>query len=481
MEAGRKQPLLWSVVATSAITMLQAQQVLQKRYQLVRQLGNNAGRQTWLAKDLAQQPPRPVIVKLLAFVDPITWKTIDLFDREAKIPRQLNHPRIPRYLNSFSIDDRILWFGLVQEFIPGVSLKDLLEQGTQFSEEKVCQLTAEVLQILIYLHKLNPPVFHRDIKPSNLIWGKDRHIHLIDFGAVQDKAAKSGATFTVVGTYGYAPMEQFGGRTVPSSDLYALGATLIHLLTGVAPADLPQEALRIQFADRANIRPGLIRWIEKLAEPDSAHRFSTAEQALEALQWIMQVDRSSLASRGDSTSGKMAIPYQRPELSRVELHRSPEVLQIRIPGDRVWQWIGCIAKLLLFASWPILFLAIYLNLLPALSEQWAIPIAIYFSLYLLFVGGVAITGDSEGTSLILKLTRDRCTLYREIWHIGKVKHQRVVHEISTPEIQKVFRLNNLAIVQASSQEIRISGTCRGLLARSECDWLVQEIERWLGL
>lgn len=73
---------------------------------------------------------------------------------------------------------------------------------------------------------------HRDIKPSNLIWGEDQHVYLVDFGAVQAQAAVTGVTFTVVGTSGYAPLEQFWGRAVAASDLYALGATLIHLLTG---------------------------------------------------------------------------------------------------------------------------------------------------------------------------------------------------------------------------------------------------------
>ena len=71
-------------------------------------------------------------------------------------------------------------------------------------------------------------MLHRDIKPSNLILGEDEQVYLVDFGAVQDKVAPSCTTFTVVGTYGYTPMEQFGGRAVPASDLYALGATLIH-------------------------------------------------------------------------------------------------------------------------------------------------------------------------------------------------------------------------------------------------------------
>ncbi len=109
-----------------------------------------------------------------------------------------------------------------------------------------------------YLHQLNPPVLHRDIKPSNLILGEDEQVYLVDFGAVQDSAVKEGGTFTVVGTYGYTAIEQFGGRAVTASDLYALGATLIHLLTGIAPADLPQKDLRIHFSDKVSISASFV-------------------------------------------------------------------------------------------------------------------------------------------------------------------------------------------------------------------------------
>ncbi len=248
--------------------MLQVKQILQDRYQIQRQLGNNGIRQTWLARDLnaANEEETAVVVKLLAFGGTVQWDDLKLFEREAQILKQLNHPRIPRYIDSFCIDDRTLWFGLVQEYIPGESLKEKLAAGQRFSEKRTRKIAVEILKILIYLHELNPGVLHRDIKPSNLIWGEDNQIYLIDFGAVQDKAAKEGVTFTVVGTYGYAPMEQFGGRAVPASDLYAMGASLIHLLTGISPSDLPQQELRIQFTDRV---PPESSFSELVAKVDS--------------------------------------------------------------------------------------------------------------------------------------------------------------------------------------------------------------------
>ncbi|AFZ21437.1 serine/threonine protein kinase [Allocoleopsis franciscana] len=264
--------------------MLQAEQILNERYQLKRKLGQNAGRQTWLAEDIGVSPSESVVVKLLAFGGEVQWDDLKLFEREAQVLKQLNHPRIPKYRDYFSIDERTLWFGLVQEYIPGISLKEQLNQGKRFSQKQIHKIAVDILKILEFLHQLNPAVLHRDIKPSNLIWGEDDEVYLVDFGAVQDRAAKEGATFTVVGTYGYAPMEQFGGRAIPASDLYALGATLIHLLTGTAPGDLPQRNLCICFEDRVTLNPRVINWIKKLTEPAPEKRFKSATEALSALK-----------------------------------------------------------------------------------------------------------------------------------------------------------------------------------------------------
>ncbi|MBE9126272.1 MULTISPECIES: serine/threonine protein kinase [unclassified Coleofasciculus] len=267
--------------------MLQLEQVLRDRYQLKQKLSSNPRRQTWLADDLAMSPPQPVIVKLLAFGGEVQWEDLRLFEREAQVLKQLDHCRIPKYCDYFHIDERSLWFGLVQEYIPGISLKELLVQGKRFTEPEIRQIAVEILNILQFLHQLNPAVLHRDIKPSNLIWGEDECIYLVDFGAVQDRAATEGATFTVVGTYGYAPMEQFGGRAVPASDLYALGATLVHLLTGTAPADLPQRNLRICFENQVSLSPSLVNWLGKLIEPAPEERFKSAAEAISALEYGM--------------------------------------------------------------------------------------------------------------------------------------------------------------------------------------------------
>lgn len=268
--------------------MLQAEQILQGRYQLSQKLSNNPSRQTWLAFDLAAEPKQPVIVKLLPFSPQTQWDDLKLFEREAQVLKHLNHPRIPKYRDYFSVEKEegggLPWFGLVQDYIQGLSLQQLFKSRKRFSEAEAKEIATQLLNILIYLHELSPPVLHRDIKPSNIIWAEDGQVYLVDFGAVQEKAKAEGVTFTVVGTGGYAPPEQLWGRAVSASDLYALGATLIHLLTGTSPANLPQQGMRLQFQDKVTLTPSFAHWIEKLTDPAPERRFSQARQALMALQ-----------------------------------------------------------------------------------------------------------------------------------------------------------------------------------------------------
>jgi serine/threonine protein kinase len=285
--------------------MWESGQILQERYQIQRRLGRTiASRQTWLAKDLSVQSHELVVVKLLVFTPQFQWADLKLFEREAQVLQNINHSQIPHYRDYFVVEQNtsseLLWWGLVQDYIPGKTLQELLEEGKRFNQQEVRRITQEILQILSYLHEFNPPVLHRDIKPSNLILGDDQKMYLVDFGAVQHQAVVTGVTFTVVGTCGYAPMEQFWGKAIPASDLYALGATLIHLLTGIAPAEL-QNNLRIQFRDRlSKLNSNFASWLEKLTEPAFEKRFATARQALTALKNIaveMPISKTGKATK----------------------------------------------------------------------------------------------------------------------------------------------------------------------------------------
>jgi serine/threonine protein kinase len=293
---------------------------LQNRYQLKSRLGANGGKQTWLAEDIDTHTE--VTVKALYFGQGMEWQDLKLFEREAQTLKSLTHPNIPRYCDSFWLEKpEGNYFCLVQAYIPGVSLAQKVNSGWRLEEGELVRVATSILEILVYLHRQNPPVIHRDIKPNNLIWGEDNQVYLVDFGAVQAEIS-AGRTTTVVGTYGYMPPEQFGGKTVPASDLYGLGTTLLFLLTGTNPADLPQEDLKIQFHDRVRIEQSLKKWLERMLEPSVEDRFQDADEALACLE-----TRNSL-----STSETIDSPSSERLDTLFQLERTPEQLNIEIPG-----------------------------------------------------------------------------------------------------------------------------------------------------
>jgi serine/threonine protein kinase len=280
-------------------------EILADRYQCDRRLGKQAGRQTLLARDLKTQ--QQVVVKLLSFSSDFNWEDLKLFEREVETLRSLAHPAIPRYLDSFEIDTpNRKGFALVQTYIEAKSLQEYLSDGRTFSESEVKQLATALLDILAYLHQRHPPVIHRDIKPSNILL-KNRsgnsvgEVYLVDFGAVQTLATQQGKTVTVVGTYGYMPPEQFGGRAVPASDLYGLGATLIALITKQHPADLPQKDLQLEFEQFTQLSPAFTNWLKWMTHPSLERRPASVQIAKEVLEKPQQINKYSLPLKQGKT------------------------------------------------------------------------------------------------------------------------------------------------------------------------------------
>ncbi|BBC22277.1 serine/threonine protein kinase [Pseudanabaena sp. ABRG5-3] len=414
------------------MTILQPQEVINQRYQLERQLGQNAGRQTWLARDL-QQENELVVVKLLAFGGNVQWEDLKLFEREANVLKQLDHPRIPKYRDYFSIDDRSLWFGLVQEYIQGNSLREYIAQGHKFTEAQVKQIAIAILEILIYLHELNPQVLHRDIKPSNLILtgteGETRNIYLVDFGAVQDKASAEGKSFTVVGTYGYAPMEQYGGRAVAASDLYALGATMIHLLTGISPAELPQDDnAKIVFRDRTSASSHLVQWIQKLVEPTVKKRYGSAREALQALKepsvpLTKPQPVVSIASAPTVSSRPKRRVYP-PDNTNIQVEQSANQLRIIIPCQ-IWTAIAIWVLVIALGFFLQPFFPSFLMLI-ATFGNWSY-IGVAFICLLLLIGTV-----NSLTTIILEIGEQETWLRRSL--LGKIYWHA---KFPTHELQRV--------------------------------------------
>ncbi len=403
--------------------MLKTNIVLSDRYQLQQQLNRNQSRETWLASDLFTN--KKIVIKLLAFSPQMQWDELKLFEREAEVLKHLNHPQIPKYRNYFTLDKEagngLFWFALVQDYISGKSLEELLQEGARFSEIQIEDIAKQVLEILIYLHQQEPPVIHRDIKPSNIILDGER-VYIVDFGAVQNKAAATGLTFTVVGTTGYAPLEQFWGKAVPASDLYALGATIIHLLTGISPGDLMEDNLQIQFASLVSLKPHLIGWLEAMTAPDAQQRYQTAEKALDDLR------SGSFLSSSQET---IYSPYSQ----KILVGRSQEELNVEFlgngifPPSNIFQTIG---KLMIFFdalvtfSWSIIIalLPIAIALLPLWYTWlfWALTSDagdLIIVALIPFVGGIVIFGIPYLIVLVLMVVKSKKLLEFNNKHVGE--------------------------------------------------------------
>ena len=311
------------------------ERVLKERYAIQQCLGKNAGRQTLLARDLQTQ--ELVVIKILTFSADFQWDDLKLFEREAETLKSLSHPAIPRYLDYFEFQTpKTKGLALVQSYIEAKSLAKWVESGRNFNESKIKQIAKNLLEILIYLQEQHPPVIHRDIKPSNILLAdrsplKQKHsalnksgwwgeVYLVDFGSVQTLAAREGSTVTVVGTYGYMPPEQFGGRAIPASDLYGLGATLIYLVTGVHPAELPQEDLRINFEPKIALSSEFVDWLQWMTEPDLNSRLTSADRALKALEKpreaiplvVRKLSRSEVKLKKDRNCLEIVVPSSYP-------------------------------------------------------------------------------------------------------------------------------------------------------------------------
>jgi eukaryotic-like serine/threonine-protein kinase len=221
-----------------------------------------------------------VVVKTLSFSEMPAWKNLELFEREAQTLKNLEHPSLPRLLDWGKGENGIY---LITAYITGETLAEKLSSGWHPSEPEIRELAQQLLEILIFLHSLNPPLIHRDIKPKNLVLNTEGKLFLIDFGAVSQLLTPEGSS-TVAGTFGYMAPEQFAGKAIPQSDLYGLAATLVHLLTGRAPAELPQKRLRLDFESYAHCSPELIAWLQSLLDPLPEDRCPNAARALAQLK-----------------------------------------------------------------------------------------------------------------------------------------------------------------------------------------------------
>lgn len=211
-------------------------------------------------------------------------KDEDLFRREAAILQSLDHPRIPRGYELAEHDGMLL---APQAYTPGEELARYLDTRGSLPEKEVVGLLAQVLEILVYLHGRTPAILHRDLKPENLLRDQEGLLYLVDFGSASDRRIDKQDVpldnLTTMQTLGYAAPEQvYGLEAYPASDLYAVGALAVHLLTGRHPIYL-YDGMAGRMAWQAPASPAFRQWIESVLCIPAASRPQSAQEALERL------------------------------------------------------------------------------------------------------------------------------------------------------------------------------------------------------
>jgi serine/threonine protein kinase len=448
--------------------------ILHGRYQIGELLGRQTGRRTFLAIDTFNNAS--VVIKLLLFGPDFIWKDLELFEREAEVLKSLDHPAIPRYLDFFEVElERGKGFALVQSHIAAKSLQQWIQAGRTFSENDLETIAKDLLNILAYLHARQPAIIHRDIKPSNiLLTDRSGHslgqVYLIDFGSVQ--TAIGGGTQTVVGTYGYMPPEQFGGRTSTATDIYALGVTIIYLATGCHPDELPQQDLKLCFEDRVNLSARLVAWLQRATYPSLEKRFQSVQQALHSLDRDSNLDRSNIERVGDFPIEK---PQQQPSLitekpfdCKVAVTKGTNNnLKILIPFDYSHWWLVPTSIIfLVWNTWPLLFLAAgeaYPLWLLILLLGSSAPLLVIVLFYL--IGYTCLRINPSTIVLSYKL------LGITLWKSRKLRIEHIAKmELSPPNGLTSFwpELN----IWAGKRKINLNS---GQLTKPELEWLSYEL------
>lgn len=252
-------------------------------YEVIRELGRNreGGRITWLATNLNTKQPE--VIKQFCFAQAgSSWSGSEAHAREIQVLKGLNHPGIPSYLHSFETADG---FCLVQEYIHASTLAE----PRSFSPAEIKQIAIKILEILVYLQNRIPSVIHRDIKPENILVDEQINVYLIDFGFARIGSHDVAGSSVFKGTPGFIPPEQMFKPT-NATDLYALGVTLICLLTGIKSTKIDelQDADDPYLINFRHLLPRLslrfIGWLEKMVQPKQKDRFTNAELALESLK-----------------------------------------------------------------------------------------------------------------------------------------------------------------------------------------------------
>ena len=251
-------------------------------YEIIEKLGEGGFGTTYLAVDThLPARPRRVVKHLKSQNTTILTQAKRLFEQEANILYNLEHPQIPRLYAYFEEGGE---FYLVQEYIPGHDLSQEIIPGKPWQEDKTRELLEELLEILGFVHKKK--IIHRDIKPANIRRrNRDGKLVLIDFGAVKEVVTGQTSLTVSIGSPGYLPSEQANGRLKFASDVYSVGIIGIQVLTGLEPESLTRDSAgEIIWRNHAQVSSHFGDVLTKMVKDHFSFRYPNATEALQAIR-----------------------------------------------------------------------------------------------------------------------------------------------------------------------------------------------------
>lgn len=208
---------------------------------------------------------------------------------ETEMLKKLDHPHLPSIIDVIDREDSFL---IVMDYIEGKSLESLLKHGGAQDPNRVIEWAKQLCDVLGYLHSRTPPIIYRDMKPANVMLKPDGNVMLIDFGTAREYKQSSIEDTTCLGTRGYAAPEQFGGhgQTDARTDIYCLGATIYHLVTGQSPCEPPYEIKPLGYWIPSLAGSGLEKLVMKCTRQNPAERYQSCAELMYALEHIHDED-----------------------------------------------------------------------------------------------------------------------------------------------------------------------------------------------
>lgn len=253
--------------------------VIDGKYQILKEIGRGGMSVVYLAMDThlnKQWAVKEIRKKGSGKNDEIV---VNSLLAEANMMKRLDHPALPRIVD---IIDNGITIYVVMDYIEGESLDKVLNEFGAQPEDKVIAWAMQIADALSYLHAQKPPIIYRDMKPANVMLKPEGNIKIIDFGIAREYKELSLADTTVLGTKGYAPPEQYSGQTDPRSDIFALGMTMHHLLTGVDPRSGDAYAPVRQW--NPELSEGIEAIIDKCVQPASENRYQNCADLMYDLE-----------------------------------------------------------------------------------------------------------------------------------------------------------------------------------------------------